>query len=81
MSMREIFGYVFLGIGLVVVILQILAWIGAFTPKQGRLNDPAGQPGLYDVLLALIQKLPWVAILGLLLIVAGLILIGVGPIF
>jgi len=73
MLIQIIVGYVFIFSGLALVFLAVLAWLGKLKPK---LVDLAAASG-WDVLLALVQKLPWIVFVGLLLVYAGLELIGV----
>ena len=66
---------VLVGVALVaLVVLPVLAWAGMFQPVGVR---AMGTTTPWDVLLLLAQTIPWVAVLGLLLIYAGLKLLGV----
>ena len=66
-------GYVLIIVGIVFEFIAVLAWLGVLKPKGVAIQ--AASP--WDVLLALARKLPWVAIVGLLDIYAGLKLIDV----
>lgn len=73
-AVELILGYLLILVGLVLVVLPVLAWAGMFQPVTIR-SIGAATP--WDVLLLLVQTIPWVAVLGLLLIYAGLKLLGV----
>ena len=60
--------------GLRLVVLPVLAWVGVFQPVGIR---AIGAATPWDVILLLVQTIPWVAVLGLILIYAGLKLLGV----
>ncbi|MBX3054156.1 MAG: hypothetical protein KF753_21975 [Caldilineaceae bacterium] len=71
---NQILGSLLILVGLVLVVLPVLAWAGVFEPV-GILAVGTATP--WDVLLLLVQTIPWVAVLGLLLIYAGLKLLGI----
>lgn len=71
---NQILGALLILVGLVLVVLPVLAWAGFFQPVGIR---TAGTATPWDVLLLLVQTIPWVAVLGLALIYAGLKLLGV----
>ncbi len=71
---NQILGSLLILVGLALVVLPVLAWAGVFQPVGVRV---AGSATPWDVLLLLVQTIPWVAVLGLLLIYAGLKLLGV----
>jgi hypothetical protein len=71
--MQKVVGYILIFLGMAFLILNVLAWLGVVTPAAGLLAQVSG----WDVLLALVNKLPWLSIVGLLLIYAGLKMIGV----
>ena len=73
--MQTAIGYILIIVGVLLEIIAVLAWVGILRPTgAGLAIQNASQ---WDVLLALVRKLPWVAIVGLLDIYAGLKLIGV----
>ncbi len=72
--MQKVTGYILIFLGIACVILSVLVWLGVISPASGL---SLGQATGWDVLLLLFEKLPWVAIVGLLLIYAGLKMIGV----
>jgi hypothetical protein len=72
--MQIVVGYILIFLGIAFLVLSVLVWFGVIKPAQQiALAKASG----WDVLLALIQKLPWMATVGLLLIYAGLKMIGV----
>lgn len=73
-AVEKILAYLMILVGLVLVVLPVLAWAGMFQPVGVR---AAGTATPWDVLLLLVQTIPWVAVLGLLLIYAGLKLLGI----
>ncbi len=72
--MQKVTGYILIFLGIACVILSVLVWLGVISPASGL---SLGQATGWDVLLLLFEKLPWVAIVGLLLIYAGLKMVGV----
>jgi hypothetical protein len=60
--------------GVVFVILAILAWLGVLTPVQRLGIAQANWP---DVIIAVLKTVPWVALVGLALILIGLRILGV----
>ena len=71
---NQLLGCLLILVGLVLVVLPVLAWAGVFQPVGIR---AVGTATPWDVILLLAQTIPWVAVLGLLLIYAGLKLLGV----
>lgn len=71
---NQILGSLLILVGLVLVVLPVLAWAGMFQPVGIR---ALGTATPWDVILLLVQTIPWVAVLGLILIYAGLKLLGV----
>jgi len=67
--MQAVIGYLLVGVGLVFVILALLGWLGIVTPRKAFAIAEAGWP---DVAVAIIKTVPWVALVGLALIYAGL---------
>lgn len=72
--MQKTVGYILLFLGVAFLILSVLVWLNVVAPAPGQALAAATG---WDVLLALIEKLPWMAVVGLLLIYAGLKMIGV----
>jgi hypothetical protein len=72
--MQKVTGYLFIFLGLACIVLSVLVWLGVISPAAGL---SLGQATGWDVLLLLFEKLPWVAIVGLLLIYSGLKMIDV----
>ncbi|MGC8855171.1 MAG: hypothetical protein ACP5QU_00045 [Anaerolineae bacterium] len=72
--MQTIVGYILIILGIALIVLSVLAWLGVIKPTpEMALARATG----WDVLIALINKLPWLSIVGLLLIYAGMKMIGV----
>ena len=72
--MQAAIGYGMIVIGTIITLLPVLAWLKVITPKEAQLTESTSK---WDVLLLLLQKLPWTAIVGLLLVFAGLLVTGV----
>jgi hypothetical protein len=72
--MQKVVGYILIFLGIALVVISVLVFMGVITPPTGL--SVASATG-FDVLIALIEKLPWLAIVGLLLIYAGLKMIDV----
>ena len=60
-------------LGVALIALSVLTWLGMLTPAVPELSGATG----YDVLLELVRKVPWVALVGLFLVYAGLKCLGV----
>ncbi len=74
-DMQIIVGYILILLGVAFLVVSVLVWFNVIQPKFGVIiQESTG----WDVLIALIDKLPWMAIVGLVLIYAGLKMIGVG---
>lgn len=73
--MQKFVGYLLIFIGIVFLILNVLVWLGIIAPVST--TTLLAQASAWDVLLALINKLPWLSIVGLLLIYAGMKMVGV----
>jgi hypothetical protein len=63
-------GYALIVVGLVMVVLGVLAWLGIIRPAGFR-------GGPWDFLTALLEKAPWVVVVGLILIYVGAKMTGV----
>jgi hypothetical protein len=72
---QKFVGYLLIFIGIVFLILNVLVWLGIIAPAST--TTLLAQASAWDVLLALIDKLPWLSIVGLLLIYAGMKMIGI----
>lgn len=72
--MQIVVGYILIFLGIAFLILSVLMWFGVIKPASDLV---LAQATWWDVLLALVNKLPWMALVGLLLIYAGLKMIGV----
>lgn len=75
-----IFGYIMIALGLIMIGLAVYVWFIEETSQEDREMKRA-QMGWWDLLKALLEKAPWVAVVGLLLILFGMLLVGVdlGP--
>ena len=72
--MQKVVGYILIFLGIAFLILNVLVWLGLITPVSGLL---LAQANAWNVLLALVNKLPRLSLVGLLLIYAGMKMIGV----
>lgn len=72
--MQKTVGYILIFLGIAFLILNVLVWLGVLTPAPGIILARASG---WDVLLALVNKLPWLSLVGLLLIYAGMKMIGI----
>jgi len=72
--MQKSIGYLMILLGIAFLILNVLAWLGVITPAGGMM---LAQATGWDVLLALVNKLPWLSLVGLILIYAGMKMVGV----
>ena len=73
--MQEIIGYVLIILGILMEILAVLVWLGILKPSQQARAE--GETSVWDLLLELLKRAPWTAVVGLLLIYAGLKMLGV----
>ena len=73
--MQKSVGYLMIFLGIVFLILNVAVWLGIIITTSG--GTMLAQATAWDVLLALVNKLPWLSIVGLLLIYAGMKMIGV----
>lgn len=73
--MEMIIGYLLIIVGIGLEIISVLVWLGVLKPAT---NGATLQSiTFWDVLLELVKRAPWPAVVGLLNIYAGLKLIGV----
>lgn len=73
--MEMIIGYLLIIVGIALEIISVLVWLGVLKPAT---NGATLQSiTFWDVLLELVKRAPWPAVVGLLNIYAGLKLIGV----
>ena len=73
--MEMIIGYLLIIVGIALEIISVLVWLGVLKPPT---NGATLQTiTFWDVLLELVKRAPWPAVVGLLNIYAGLKLIGV----
>ncbi|MBI3997957.1 MAG: hypothetical protein HY355_02910 [Armatimonadetes bacterium] len=66
-------GYVLIYVGLIFEVLAVVVWLGFMKPRHAK---PAAAGGIWDVLVALIEK-SWQAAVGLTLIYFGLRMVGI----
>ena len=72
--MQKVTGYILIFLGVACIILSVLTWLGVITvPLQTAVGEATG----WDVLILLLDKLPWVSVIGLMLIYTGLKMIDV----
>lgn len=73
--MEMMIGYLLIIVGIALEIISVLVWLGVVKPPT---NGATLQSiTFWDVLLELVKRAPWPAVVGLLNIYAGLKLIGV----
>jgi len=75
--MRMVLGYVLAFVGLAMIVLAVLDWLGIPIRRAGQASSGGKKASVWDVLLAFLQKAGWVATAGLILIYLGLKAIGV----
>jgi hypothetical protein len=63
-------GYLLIVVGLIMILLGVLAWTGLIKLQRGGGTA-------WDFLIALLEKAPWVVVVGLILIYVGCKMIGV----
>jgi hypothetical protein len=71
--MKQLVGLILILLGAMLIVFSVLAWLGLLTPAVPQLSGATAM----DVLVELVRKVPWVALVGLLLIYAGLRCLGV----
>jgi len=73
--MQMIIGYLLIIVGVLLEVISVLVWLGVLKPVS---NGATLQSiTVWDLLLELVKRAPWPAVLGLFNINAGLKLIGV----
>ncbi len=72
--MQKTVGYLLIFLGIAFLVLNALAWVGVIAPNPNLDVPPTTG---WDVLLALVNKLPWLSLVGLILIYAGMKMVGV----
>jgi len=72
-AMKQIIGLGLILLGAILIVFSVLAWLSLLTPAVPQLSGATAM----DVLLEIVRKVPWVALVGLLLIYAGLRCLGV----
>jgi hypothetical protein len=73
--MQTIVGYLLILVGVGMEIISVLVWLGVLKPVSEVKTLQA--VSFWDVLLELARRAPWAAVVGLLMIYAGLKLLGV----
>ena len=73
--MQIVIGYILIILGIVMEIISLLVWFGVLKPAGSDLLLRSAT--FWDVLLELAKRAPWPAVVGLLLIYAGLKMIGI----
>ena len=74
-TVQIVTGYFFLVIGAGMEVVSVLVWFGVLKPLNN--TQALRSVSFWDVLLELAKRAPWPAVVGLLMIYAGLKLIGV----
>lgn len=73
--MQTIVAYLLILVGIAMEVISVLVWLGVLKPVAEMKTLQA--VSFWDVLLELSRRAPWVAVVGLLMIYAGLKLLGV----
>ncbi|MEK6751023.1 MAG: hypothetical protein AABZ00_02055 [Chloroflexota bacterium] len=73
--MQTVVGYLLILVGVGMEIVSALVWLGVLKPVESVKTLQAAP--FWDVLLELARRAPWAAVVGLLMIYAGLKLLGV----
>ncbi len=73
--MQTVVGYLLILIGAGMEVVSVLVWLGVIKPAAG--GSPLQSATFWDILLELLKRAPWPAAVGLLMIYAGLKMIGV----
>lgn len=71
--MQTVVAYLLILVGAAMEVISVLVWLGLVKPAGESLRSAS----VWDVLLELAKKAPWTAVVGLLMIYAGLKLLGV----
>ncbi|MBI5962094.1 MAG: hypothetical protein HY863_01355 [Chloroflexi bacterium] len=74
-TVQIVTGYLFLVVGAGMEVVSVLVWLGVLKPLNNM--QALHSVSFWDVLLELAKRAPWPAVVGLLMIYAGLKLIGV----
>ena len=71
--MQAIVAWLLILIGIAMEVISVLVWLGVLKPAGQTLMTAS----FWDVLLELAKRAPWTAVVGLLMIYAGLKLLGI----
>lgn len=71
--MQTIIAYLLIIIGIAMEVVSVFVWLGVLKPTGEALRSAS----FWDVLLELSKRAPWTAVVGLLMIYAGLKLLGI----
>ena len=72
--MQTVVGYLLILVGVGMEIISVLVWLKVLKPAAAKALQAVS---FWDVLLELARRAPWAAIVGLLMIYAGLKMVGV----
>jgi hypothetical protein len=73
--MQTVVGYLLIFVGVGMEIISVLVWLGVLKPVTTM--NTLQSVSFWDVLLELARRAPWAAVVGLLMIYAGLKLLGI----
>jgi hypothetical protein len=73
--MQTVVGYLLILVGIGLEIVSVFVWLGVLKPAGGE--KALRSVSFWDVLLELARRAPWTAVVGLLMIYAGLKLLGI----
>ena len=74
-TIQLIVGYLLIVIGAGMEVVSVLVWLGVLKPASR--SESLRAATFWDVLLELLKRAPWPAAVGLLMIYAGLKLVGI----
>jgi hypothetical protein len=77
MSAIDVIGVIIVLSGLSCVIVAVLVWLGWMKPTKEQFSITATDTGWSDVVAAVIKTVPWVALVGIVLVYGGLRALGV----
>ena len=76
MDLQTIVGVALIFVGMLMIVVAVLVSIGWIKPGAPR-PASAGESGFWNLIMELLKKAPWYAVVGLLLIYFGLRMLGV----
>jgi len=74
-TLSEVIGVVLIIVGILLILLGVLVWLGVVKPVN-KDRHVQKSTSLLDLLMALLEKAPWVVAVGLILVFLGVVLLG-----